>query len=370
LAQAPDGASSAPRHAPPADAVAMAATTAVAPDDGTSALFFPQRDHEPVPARDMFAVPCRDGSTLLCCRLLRARRGTVARRTLVYFHGNGELVSKLYAPSGIPGIPNFRDLLDYLLASEHCGLASAVLVEYRGHGPNAALGPTLASLLSDAEDVVRALGVAEEQLVVMGRSTGTIPAVHLAGLHPKLFALVVESGMGDALAWVAQKLGTPTADFERTPVGHMLRQRQATLRDFPGVFLVLHCADEEVFPLEEHGRRNFLLACGSEHVAEPDAPVVDLSVDPMAPCVLRACDTSQGMRAVKALCEFENGGHNFIWPMNWKAYSACLKRLLVGTLLADASGSPVPGSWWTDVAKSRFGSDGRRLESRRGCVIT
>jgi hypothetical protein len=83
---------------------------------------------------------------------------------------------------------------------------------------------------------------------------GTIPAVHLAGKHPKLASLILESGMGDAFEWVVKKLNVPVTDLDSKFVGRMLCKRQSILRDFPGAVLLLHTADEECFPLEDHGR--------------------------------------------------------------------------------------------------------------------
>lgn len=317
----------------------------------TSKLFFPQRDCEPVPAKNVFSVSCRDGCVLRCCRLSNQAGGG---KTLLHFHGNGELASKLCLNSQIEGIPNFRDCLDWLLARGRLG--ACVLVEYRGYGANHAIGPpTVANMLSDAEDVMEACSSADEEMIVMGRSIGTIPALHLASLHPKLFALVVESGMADALQFIEDKMDEATDHFESTPVGRTIREQPTFLRNFPGAVLMLHCADEEIFPFEEHGKQNYCLACGEDAVEESwtsltgsaDYSLTKLCTENGQSCTLHKYNRLQGVRALKALCEFELGGHNYVWPVNWKAYSCCMDHLLQGTLNHELGEHEADGSWWT-----------------------
>ena len=59
-----------------------------------------------------------------------------ARMTMLYFHGSGEVVSKLTLASDprAPGgsLPTFRDLIDHLAADS----IRTVLAEYRGFGDN------------------------------------------------------------------------------------------------------------------------------------------------------------------------------------------------------------------------------------------
>lgn len=210
----------------------------------TSACFFPQRDQEPPSPSNILKVPCRDGASLTC---LRARAANPIGPTLVHFHGNGELASKQMRRSDIDGIPNFRDALDFLMKTGRLG--EVIFVEYRGYGANAALGPpSMEALLSDADDIIAALGISDERLVVMGRSIGTIPAVHIARTRPNINALVLESGMADPLSLVASRCQIQTDAISGTDLGRCLGQHEDTIRSFRGHLLVLHCADDEMFP--------------------------------------------------------------------------------------------------------------------------
>ena len=70
--------------------------------DGTTACFFPQRDYDPVPPANLYNVKTRDGLTLACARISSSARTSSnesltvdhieSSLTLVYFHGNGEVI--------------------------------------------------------------------------------------------------------------------------------------------------------------------------------------------------------------------------------------------------------------------------------------
>ena len=113
-------------------------------------------------------VRCSDGTDLTCWTSLPLDRP--APLTLLYFHGSGEVVSKLARvseptePDGSQ--PTFRDLVDYILVAH--GIRT-VIVEYRGFGANERIGPpSMSSVLADAESCYQALRVDESKVCVMG----------------------------------------------------------------------------------------------------------------------------------------------------------------------------------------------------------
>jgi len=342
-----------------------------ASQDGTSCMFVPQRDYEPV--RDAFGVTCRDGATLQCCLL-----GTPAKaggKTLLYFHGNGEVVSKVSRHSEVDGLPNFRDCVDAMLQRN---LAACLLVEYRGYGANEALGPpSVTAMLDDAEDVLAALAIPDQQVVVMGRSLGTIPALHLAALHPSLGGLVIESGMARAATFVGQRVSNSPSvahreEFCKSGLAQRLLPLEAALQHYQGPLLVLHCKDDEVFPYEDHAYLNHRAAVG-QATQEASPRLFNLSDAPEAPCALQIEKSMQGGPA--ALCLFEYGGHNFIWPLNWISYAHAVMCLMDGTLGKHGEsfdGEP-NSDWWTDMVACRTGGSGRVEQraqtSRRWCCI-
>ncbi len=114
-----------------------------------------------------------------------------ARYVVLYFHGNGEVASD-YDP----------------IAPEFFRVGAALLVvDYRGYGWSSGTA-LLSTLLDDAEAVMPALpvilkaeGLDQLPLFVMGRSLGSAPAVHLAHRFPNAFkGLVIESGFAQTLS--------------------------------------------------------------------------------------------------------------------------------------------------------------------------
>lgn len=126
------------------------------------------------------APPCADaGDGALSEPLLMIRWG-----------GNAELAAQV-----CPGSP-FEDMVAE-------GLVRLMLVDYRGFGWSAK-SPSLTNMRADAEDLFSSLpslhaarGLAwppEKAPIIMGRSIGAQPALHLAALHAdRLSALVLDS---------------------------------------------------------------------------------------------------------------------------------------------------------------------------------
>ncbi|MEE4379420.1 MAG: alpha/beta fold hydrolase [Candidatus Competibacteraceae bacterium] len=119
--------------------------------------------------------------------------------TLLYFHGNGEIVAD-YDPLAT----TFKG----------CG-ASFVCVDYRGYGRSGGQ-PSIRTLIEDVYPVLDAVLAHLRQrghsgpLAVMGRSLGSAPAIELAANRPQDIAgLILESGFARTLD-LLQHLGIPT----------------------------------------------------------------------------------------------------------------------------------------------------------------
>lgn len=111
-------------------------------------------------------------------------------RTLLHFHGNGECVAD-YVPE---------------LAALFTGLGfNLFLAEYRGYGESTGQ-PGLASMLDDAEALVKATGVEPSRLVIMGRSVGSLYALHAASRTPGIAGLVIESGIANVYERIALRV--------------------------------------------------------------------------------------------------------------------------------------------------------------------
>ena len=108
---------------------------------------------------------------------------------ILFFHGNGEIVSDYDAVG-----PNFTKFGMNLLAAD-----------YRGYGKSSG-APTVTSMLADAHIILDAvkdwLSAADHTgpLLIMGRSLGSAAAIELAAAHADdITGLIIESGFATSL---------------------------------------------------------------------------------------------------------------------------------------------------------------------------
>lgn len=324
------------------------------------ACFFPRTDDEPL--KPAFVVPCQDGAELYCFRY-KCKQNVANARTLVYFHGNGELVSRIVLQSDMPELPNQIDAFYSL----NCHL---LLVEYRGYGASTTTA-TIRSLIEDVKPIYNALGVSEDNIVVMGRSIGTIAALAFATAFPRVRSLVVESGMSDPATYIQERSKRAESEDGLKELQQQFRFFESTLRKFSGQLLFLHCADDSTFTTKEV-MQSFAwsidsdqwapTACSKCKAAETSCSRV--GNDPEAPqaTVFRAEN--------RELVLFDAGGHNFIFPLNWKVYSHFL-RCLVSNEASTGAGvldlTAVDGGWWP-AALCRRQNEARGTEGR--CAIS
>ncbi len=152
-----------------------------------AAVFHPRPDLEPVPRNDCISdhqIPVDTDIRIGGRFHTHSQSGT----NLLYFHGNGEIVSD-YDQLG----PLFGKLNINLLA-----------VDYRGYGRSNG-HPTVSAMMSDCHRIltyVREWSADQKlsgPLIVMGRSLGSASALELAAEHPDhIKGLIVESGFAYA----------------------------------------------------------------------------------------------------------------------------------------------------------------------------
>lgn len=208
--------------------------------------FWPREDALPPAAR--WEVTTRDGDTLAC-----ARFGS-GPDWVLHFHGNGEVAD------------DWRELLPPIFGD--AGF-STVLVEYRGYGGSSG-APRLCGMLSDGEDVLRALPGPVGRVVAFGRSIGSLYAVELAARAP-LAGLVLDSGIHDLterllVRLAPRDLGTDAAGL-RQEVERWFDQG-AKLGRHAGPTLVLHAEDDDMVGIA-HARANAAAARASQLRAFP-----------------------------------------------------------------------------------------------------
>ncbi len=202
--------------------------------------------------------------------------------TLLYFHGNGELVSD-YLP----------EIAEALLALG----VDLVLVEYRGYGLSTGK-PSLCGMLGDGAQVVQALGLDPERTVAFGRSVGSIYAIHTVSLLPQLAGLVIESGIADPTERVLMRvdpaeLGVSTEQLLEQ--GSRWLDHETKLASFQGPTLIMHTRFDGLVEVDNALRLH-------EWAPEP-----------------------------KELLIFPRGTHNSILAWNWQAYMDKLAEFLART---------------------------------------
>lgn len=228
--------------------------------------FFPQR--HPLPGATMVDA---DDAQLAC-----DAHDVGHDVTLVHFHGNGEIVGKY--------VPGFAEVLADLGAN-------SFFAEYRGYGGSTGV-PQLGAMLDDVSAIHDAVGKPDEQIVVFGRSIGSIYAIEFAARYPEIGGLVLESGIADVLERILlraspSELGT-TLEAMQEEFGRLFDHEQK-LGQYTGPTLVLHTEHDHLVD-KTHAERNAAWAGGDVE-----------------------------------LVMFERGDHNSIFGVNRDAYLEALR---------------------------------------------
>lgn len=243
----------------------MSALPAVEPPDyglidragGGSFIFYPRRDLTvaPLGATDE-AIEVAPGVSL-GARLYVA---DPAFPTLLYFHGNGEVV------------PDH----DGIAPLYHRAGANLFVVDFRGYGRSGG-APSFATLVADALPVAehfhamldaRGLGA---RRFIMGRSLGSQPALEIAAHAPGRFAgLIIESGA----ATLGRLLGYLGLDPRAPEARAFTAAHEAKFRSIALPALILHGELDELIPLSaaaelyellSHSQRELLVVPNAGH---------------------------------------------------------------------------------------------------------
>lgn len=151
-------------------------------------LFFPRSDSSSPPSgkREIF-IEVEEGVRIHS----RQYPFAGAKFSLLYFHGNGEIVS---------------DYDDMEEAFRNLG-AELIVCDYRGYGKSSGT-PTLRSVLKDAHVIYETLkrdGRLLPDVYVMGRSLGSAPAIELCAGHKDIVGCIIESGYADPVPLVRRR---------------------------------------------------------------------------------------------------------------------------------------------------------------------
>lgn len=181
--------------------------------------FFPRR----VSFEDPFWVDCGDGIQLGCY----FHEGHPGSKTLVHFHGNGEVVSDYMG--------------DFVSVIDSMGY-NCFLMEYRGYGMSTGR-PALVRMFDDVETVIRRIGVPPRNLILFGRSVGSLYAIHGVSRFPNAAALILESAIANPLERILLRIhpsefGTTLDQVEEAVAREI--NLPAKLTFFDGPTLILH----------------------------------------------------------------------------------------------------------------------------------
>ena len=236
-----------------------------------SRYFFPRSAAVPEP----FWVDAADGSKLACYY----RKTHANAKTVVYFHGNGEVVADY--------LPDFPDW--FTRAGYH-----VLLAEYRGYGMSTGR-PALAGMLDDVERIIQSLDVPDDRIVLFGRSLGSLYALHGVYQRPQLAGLIIESGIAEIGERFFMRLQPDELGLSMTALSAELKRYfdyAKKLDAFKGRTLIMHTRFDELVPCH-HAEQLYAAA------KEP-----------------------------KQLTIFDRGGHNDIFFRNQEAYLNLVETFL------------------------------------------
>jgi alpha-beta hydrolase superfamily lysophospholipase len=192
-----------------------------------------------------FIVPV-DGAKLACYRAIK----DPANLTLVHFHGNGEVVADY--------IPWMADELAAI------GLNS-LFVEYRQYGGSTGQAQ-LTTMLGDGEASIAAAGLVPENVVVFGRSLGSLYAIELAHRRPTIAGLVIESGIADPaerFLKYARLTGTTITEAEVIAESKVKFNHKHKLAAYTNPLLVMHAEQDSLVGIS-HAERNYKWAASGQ----------------------------------------------------------------------------------------------------------
>jgi alpha-beta hydrolase superfamily lysophospholipase len=197
-------------------------------------VFYPRQWHSQPPPNATDYVVSVDSGVSITCRFYVEDRGAPS---ILYFHGNGEVVSDY----------------DYIAPIYNQLGVNLFVADYRGYGASGGR-PTFSSMVADSHRIfeyfiaVLLKGGYSGKTFVMGRSLGSVSAIELASRYEdKINGLVIESGFASTVRLMT-RLG-----FSRDVLGikdfgfpNLSKIRTITLPT-----LIIHAECDSLIPLEE-----------------------------------------------------------------------------------------------------------------------
>ena len=151
-------------------------------------LFFPRADSSPALAGiDEYFIDAGNDARIH----VRRHPNSAAKLSLLFFHGNGEIVSDY---------DNFAEIFNSMGAE-------LIIADFRGYGRSTG-SPTLRAALEDAHkiyDQLKSNSKLKEKVCIMGRSLGSAPTLELCAKRSDVAGCVLESGYADPIPLVERR---------------------------------------------------------------------------------------------------------------------------------------------------------------------
>jgi len=195
-----------------------------------------------------------------------------------------------------------------------------LLVEYRGYGASSGT-PSL--VLDDVKDVcehlVKHKSTKIEDMIVFGRSLGSVYCIHFAFLYPHIAGMILDSSTSIPADFVMKrrpKLNegemSRLVDEVRTHLDHKQK-----LSSYIHPLLVLHCKDDALFSPSQ-ATDNFN-AAGEKHWVSQQA----------TPTITNTSVQTVTQLGNKSVVLFTKGGHNYMTTVNFEEYSEHIRSFMV-----------------------------------------
>ena len=164
-------------------------------------------------------------------------------KTVIFFHGNGEVVA------------DYIDLYVPVFDQMGCNI---LLAEYRGYGMSTGT-PALADMLEDVSSIINAVEQPPEQLILFGRSIGSLYALHGVYLFPEIAGLIIESGISNILERVMLRVTPPfriqvSMETLEEEVKKSSTTNKNEMAGYKGATLIMHAKHDSLVNVS-HGKQ-------------------------------------------------------------------------------------------------------------------
>ena len=149
------------------------------------------------------------------------------KKTIIHFHGNGEVVA------------DYFNFFEREMEALGC---STLFAEYRQYGLSTGDAPSLVEMLDDVEQIIKSIDIPPEEIILFGRSVGSIYALHGASIFPNIAGLVIESGISDVVVRIFRLIKPKKKEMEDEVIadGKKYFDHKKKLESFKGKTLIMH----------------------------------------------------------------------------------------------------------------------------------